>query len=448
MEVVTLKTHSKSLVKYEPIDTLSEGLTNWTILARVIQKTPFLTGISNGRRYEMFSVILLDASNTEIRGTFFRETAMKFFEIINVNYVYAISGANIKEVPPENNCTSHKCELLFSRGGSVRPIPDDGTIPTFQFHFLTFQELATKPVYSKVDVVGLATAIGELRIGFAKKGKKIQLQKVELMDITGQTIELILWREHAGIIGTPGLTVIALSHVEIVSFRGRIGLHTVSNTMIYVDPDLPETYELKLMDVHITPPPQRPQNVPRSSKRVMVSVLDNIFNSSHPDEIYCVVADVVGFLKTGHLVYPACPHADCNFKGMQLKEGSSDVYTCPKCKSDTTEPLWRFAFQMTIGDSTGVASVGVIGDDEFVRHLFDTEAAKIHAAIEGMKPAQLLEYLNRFRFKRIKLYLKGKSGKLWGKMRKRFVVVCMESVNYTEESRLLFSEVKKYYDQI
>ena len=79
-----------------PINQLNPYRSTWTIKARVTSKSAKKTW--NNARGEgcLFSVDLLDAEGSEIRGTFFKEAVDKFYDMLQEDQVYTFSGGRIK----------------------------------------------------------------------------------------------------------------------------------------------------------------------------------------------------------------------------------------------------------------------------------------------------------------------------------------------------------------
>ena len=73
------------------ISALNPYLTHWMIMARVTSKTEMIYWSNAKGEGNLFSVSLLDACDSEIRGTFFKTEADRFFEWIKED---AVSGSN------------------------------------------------------------------------------------------------------------------------------------------------------------------------------------------------------------------------------------------------------------------------------------------------------------------------------------------------------------------
>ena len=79
-----------------PISALNPYNNKWTIKARVTAKSDIRKWSNAKGDGTLFSCDLLDEHGGEIRGTFFKETCEKWFQVLEQGKVYSFSGGQIK----------------------------------------------------------------------------------------------------------------------------------------------------------------------------------------------------------------------------------------------------------------------------------------------------------------------------------------------------------------
>ena len=77
-----------------PINQLNPYRSSWTIKARVTSKSAKKTWNNAKGEGCLFSVDLLDADGSEIRGTFFKEAVEKFYDMLQEDNVYVFRDLN------------------------------------------------------------------------------------------------------------------------------------------------------------------------------------------------------------------------------------------------------------------------------------------------------------------------------------------------------------------
>ncbi|CAL8082271.1 unnamed protein product [Calicophoron daubneyi] len=145
------------------------------------------------------SFTLSDRSGSLLITAFDKEVD-QYFDVIELNKFYSVSGGTLKRANGNFNTTGHQFEMVLTNSSLVTacPIEDSNEIPVLQFRFLPIEDIATLEQGSIVDVVGIAHRTGALQSVLTKAPKrKLKKRDVELVDHSRILIRLTLWGEQA-----------------------------------------------------------------------------------------------------------------------------------------------------------------------------------------------------------------------------------------------------------
>jgi len=104
---------------YMPISALNPYANRWTIKARVTSKSDLKTWANNKGEGTLFSIDLLDSQGSEIRATFFKETAQKYFSKIQEGKVYTFSGGKLKIANKQYSSIKNNYEITFDQNSEI-----------------------------------------------------------------------------------------------------------------------------------------------------------------------------------------------------------------------------------------------------------------------------------------------------------------------------------------
>ena len=131
------KAPSANAPKAMPISSLSVYLNGqWTIRVKVIQKDPMKTWNNANGSGNLFSVILKDSEKSTIRGTFFKTDADNWYNRIEVDKVYYVTGGKVKIANKKWNNATSEYEIAFDNSTKFEEIGDASDIssgPEYNF---------------------------------------------------------------------------------------------------------------------------------------------------------------------------------------------------------------------------------------------------------------------------------------------------------------------------
>lgn len=112
------------------------------IRAKVQLKSPMRTWSNSKSEGKLFSFDLVDETG-EIRVTAFRDTAEKFYDIIEVDKVYFLSRASIKVANKQFNTLKNDYEMTLNNESVIQECMDVvDSIPETKYEFLAIDKLA------------------------------------------------------------------------------------------------------------------------------------------------------------------------------------------------------------------------------------------------------------------------------------------------------------------
>ncbi|EFX80989.1 hypothetical protein DAPPUDRAFT_318086 [Daphnia pulex] len=298
---------------------------NWLIKVRVTKKTGKIL-VNNGiSDVKYFKMNLIDLWKGEIEAMAFGDECDRFFEIFEV-----------------------EC------------LDDDDSIPNAEFYFVPIKTISTMKPGSFVDVIADASFVGKVSMGLSQSTQRhYTKRKLNLIDdVSGDSIVLTVWNDLVNDLNQhdyfgDSVLRIAVRGAQIVEYKGKLELGTVSTTILKINE------ELKDIPGFFNIIGRRSQIAP-------------IFEKSY--ESYAICKDITTFQEIKDLKTPYRPerysvramisiiiknspfYEGCYFEGCRKKVNFNlltNNYYCSKCDAENPEFRWCLILKFQLNDISG-----------------------------------------------------------------------------------------------
>ncbi|XP_060534941.1 replication protein A 70 kDa DNA-binding subunit [Cylas formicarius] len=426
-----------------PIASLSPYHNRWVIKVRVSNKSSIRTWSNSKGDGKLFNVDLVDESG-EIRLTFFRDLADKFYDQLQVDKVYYISKCQLKTANKQFNSLKNDYEMTAVPDTIVEECVEEDVdnIPHTQYNFTPIARISQIEVNSHVDVIGVAKSASDLQTFQAKStGRELRKREVTLVDETNSSVSLTLWGAEADTFDVSSNPVVVIKGAKVTEFGGGKNLSVGIGSQLRINPDLKECYRLKgwfesegrLME---------PTNISSTTGNFQTpwmsfkQVIDQQLGQNDRGDYYQVKGTVL-LLRSENCAYKACPQSDCNKKVNDMNNG---YYRCEKCNKEYPEFKWRLMGSMNVGDWSGNQWVSMFNDE--AEKIIGKSARDVGEILEA-GPSEVRELMNQAHFKEFILKCRAKVEMFNDEARLKTVVVKADPINYEEYNAYLISSIKQ-----
>ena len=389
---------SNSDDNYTPISMMNVYSYDFTIKARLIKKSVLREyKQAKGGQGSLFSIELMDGSDAPknvVKGTFFNESAVKYFAEMDEGKVYVINGGEIKPKNQKFNTTHHQVEIIFGRQTSITEV-DEGKckIAKEKYNFELINMIEKYQKYHPMDVMVIVQKIGDSEEINLRNGGQMTKKNVEVYDESGACVNLTLWGKVKGDENLVENSIIAVKNVSVNEFRGKC-LSSTKETEIKIDfPDTLDRYK-SLLSFHTDGKQVHSigqQNFEGQERKVryLKALADiqedalNKFDRCDEDErkrpFYYNTMGLVTYIPKGTMYYNACPVDKCSKK---LVEGNNGKWSCEKCGGSFAQPKAKFIGNVKISDHT-TSLFATVNSDKVGEKVYGKTAEWVRNACEG-----------------------------------------------------------------
>ena len=456
-----------------PIASLTPYNNKWTIKARVISKTELKSWSNAKGEGKLFNMTLMDASG-EIRCTAFKDVAIMFHPLFELNKVYIIGKGTIKMVnskwtgmsSPGGAIPANNYEMQLEKTTFVRAVPENesaGSIPAVKFFFLPIGQIEEREKDSIIDVIGVVKDCGEVASIRSKTTQKQLLKRdITLVDLSRKSIKLTLWGDMAETFNVVPQEnpVVAFKSVRVTEFNGK-SLSSLSSTTYLVNPDMHEAYEIRgwfdangsstdFESISISNRagldkgsslgmaiPSGPET--RKPLSVWKEELPAAHSAADKGEFFSVTGTIARIKHTAGVSYPACPTEGCNKKVIDIGMGQ---WKCEKCNQVFPSCMHRYMFTMAINDYSSSIWVNVFDDAGQI--VFGGRKAEELVYLRQNDESVFEQAVRDCEHKMAKFRIKAKAEFYQGEQKMRYSLIGINAISFEEECKSMLEVIRQF----
>jgi replication factor A1 len=432
---------------YTPISALSTFLYDWTLRAKVIKKSELAeyTNPKTSKTDKYMTILITDVAGAQISGSFFGESAEKFYTLIEIGKVYLFSGGNISLADKKYRTSDSNYKLNFSNSADITLDEDQA----FEQRKITrevtpLNKLKEMSSRTMVDVMGVVVDVGLVTEKVSKqKGEILHQRVIKILDDSGARVDLSLWNENASDSRISELrvndSILYAKSVNITIYNEAFYLSSVrAMTELEFNPLNENAGRImkwfKNLDkdsVQILDLTQRKEN---NRDDEPYHTIEQIKNKPPGNEKYFVICRVQFPKQVEKATYPSC--IKCNKKVDANEEG---VFNCISCGGFSRECTYKYLLRgVMLGDSTG--SIFATAFNEAAEFLLKMKAAEFEKKndeekLSIVRSSSFLQFVFSIRIAELQRTNQG--------TRNEFTIGSVYPVNYTEGTKRILNMFEK-----
>jgi replication factor A1 len=311
-----------------------------------------------------------------------------------------------------------------------------------------------------VDVIGIVKECEEItKVTSRTTQKQIPKRDITLMDMSGRTIRLTLWNQQAEKFNGLHQPVVAIKGAKISDFSG-ISLSTTTSSVISMNPDIPESHQLRGwydsigMNLHHF----STMTSSTTNTHTSLSSTGTTYSGSITDDDYKTLAQIkdenLGFGEKPSyfttkatvtvlrhdtsFAYASCPTPNCNKK---VNEMGVNRFYCEKCQKEYPKCDHRYILNIGFTDHTNTSWLSCFNDIGTL--IMGHTADELMQWKQNGDMEKFLACFNMALYKTFHLKVRAKQESYQGEMKVRCHVTSATPVDYVKGSESLITGIRK-----
>lgn len=444
---------------YTLIKDLNMYMQRWTIKARVTSKSQIKTWSNARGEGQLFSLTILDSSDTDIRCTFFKEAVDSFYNMLDEGNVYTFSGGRMKVANSQWNTCKSMHEITFDNKAEIKQASNDNSIKSQNFEFVKIDKLEGIEPGNNVDVIAIVKSCGMPGTIVSKKsGKELNKCDLVIVDDSNVEISLTIWGDKSMTANNDyaGNPVVAFKNLKVGDFGGR-SLSTGFDASIMINPagfnevmQLQQWWESSGQNGGTKSLSSisggKNAAVPFEDRKTILSIKEEgLGHNEKPDWIS--VKCTFNFIKRdkdGGPWYTACPNPEDPCKQrVKVTQSADGSFHCERCGRDYQEPMRRFIFSATVTDDTATTWVSLFDDQArtLLEDKITADEMYNQCFNENFDPDTFESYFAAAQFTEWAVKLKVKKEMVGDDERVKSTIASLTNLDYVQESKSLLKAI-------
>ncbi|KZT61578.1 replication factor-a protein [Calocera cornea HHB12733] len=437
-----------------PISDLSPYARDWTVKARIDQKSDIRSWSNSKGSGQLFSLVMMDETKS-IKATAFKNEVDKFYDLLQEGRVYYISAAKVVPAKKQFSKIDNDYEVILADSTIIEECHDDSNMPEIDQAYTPLANLQDLSKDQLCNVLGVVAEVDDLqKISVKKAQRMVSKRGLIIVDRSGFSCRVTLWGKVAEEFEAQPNPVVSFRSLKVDDFNGRSLSYQGGSSRMSIDPDLEEAHALRgwFDAVGASQTFQACQGV--SASRGTSSGLDRTELMSIAD----VKNNNVGMSETAYFTvklrilytikakrettfcYPSCPGEDCKKK--VILDGGK--WRCAKCDGIWNQPLYRYVTTVGAADHHDTAWFSVF--DDIGQEIFDMSAGEF----QNLQNVDEEAFARQSKVPQSKQYYfkcKAEENVVNSQSRVRYTILKAFPLDYKTEMKMLVKMMDETYNQ-